>query len=117
MVTAVRYDPAESVYIERFFHAGPFMSITRNAKTKAFGIEQGGTPYWLRQARYYELGMDAAARAKAHFAETGRKLDLLDVGTWNGATRRYIEVHPGSEHINYHAVDLFPRGKEFVYKH
>ena len=91
--------------------------IEKNDKTKAFGVEQGNTPYRLRQARYYDLGVDCAAWASDHFAATGRAVDLLDIGTNTGVARRYTEVHPGAEHINYHGVDIFPHGKEFVYKH
>jgi SAM-dependent methyltransferase len=93
------------------------MTITRNAKTKAFGVEEGFATYRLRQARYYDLGLDASRWAEEHHAATGRKCDLLDIGTYDGVTRRYCELHPGNEHIRYHAVDIFPRGKELVYKH
>ncbi len=93
------------------------MSIERNASTKAFGVEEGFAPYRLRQARYYELGVDCAQWARQHFEATRQKYELLDIGTYDGVTRRYVEIHPGSEHVKYHAVDIFPQGKEFVYKH
>lgn len=93
------------------------MTVRRTGRTKAFGVEQGYAPYRLRQARCYELGVDCATWAGRHFAETGQYLDLLDIGTWDGVTRKYTEIHPGAETINYHAVDLFPAGKEKVYKH
>jgi SAM-dependent methyltransferase len=93
------------------------MSIKRNVSTKAFGVEEGFAPYRLRQARYYDLGVDCARWAGEHQAETGQKFDLLDIGTYDGVTRRYVEIHPGHEHVRYHAVDIFPRGKELVYKH
>lgn len=93
------------------------MTIDRNAKTKAFGVEDGYPTYRLRQARYYDLGLDAARFAEEHYVTSGRKLDLLDIGTYDGVTRRYVEIHPGSEHVKYHAVDIFPRGRELVYKH
>lgn len=84
----------------------------------AFGVEPGQrAPYQLRQARYYDLGQDCAAWAKQRFASTGQKLDVLDVGTFDGVMRRYAEVHPGAEHLCYHGVDIFPHGEEFVYKH
>ena len=85
--------------------------------TKAFGIEPGRMPYQLRQARYYDLGVDCAAWASDHFARSGRSLDLLDIGPYDGVTRMYTEVHPGGEHVRYHGVDLFPKGEQFVYKH
>ena len=93
------------------------MTIDRTAKTKAFGVEQGHATYRLRQARYYELGVDCARWAEEHFVTTGSKCDLLDVGTYDGVTRRYAEVHPGAEHLRYHGVDIFPHGHELVYKH
>ncbi|MBL9124850.1 MAG: class I SAM-dependent methyltransferase [Planctomycetaceae bacterium] len=92
------------------------MSTERTAKTKAFGIEEGFPTYRLRQARYYELGMDIAGWAREHAQTYGRKLDLLDIGTWDGVTRKYIEAHPGHEHVRYHSVDIYPHGTNFVYK-
>ncbi|WP_425614802.1 class I SAM-dependent methyltransferase [Anatilimnocola sp. NA78] len=93
------------------------MSNKRHASTMAFGVEANLPTYRLRQARYYELGVDCARWAEDHFETTGEQCDLLDIGTYDGVTRRYIESHAGGEHVRYHAVDIFPRGKEFVYKH
>jgi len=84
---------------------------------KAFGVEEGYAPYRLRQARYYELGVECASWAKTLQTQTGRNLQLLDVGTYDGVIRKYIEVHSGAEHIEYSAVDRYPKGREFVYKH
>jgi SAM-dependent methyltransferase len=84
---------------------------------RAFGIEPNYEPYSLRQARYYELGIDVARYAARHFGQTGRPVDLLDVGVFDGVARRYIEAHPGGEHVAYHAVDNYPHGEAFVYKH
>lgn len=92
------------------------MTARRNTVTKAFGVEAGHAPYRLRQARYAEIGADCARWASCHFAATGQHLDLLDIGTWDGVIRMYTEVHPGAETINYHAVDIFPMGEDFVYK-
>lgn len=92
------------------------MTADRTASTKAFGIEEGFATYRLRQARYYELGMDVAGWAGQHAQTFGRKLDLLDIGTWDGVTRKYVEQHPGSEHVKYHSVDIYPHGTDFVYK-
>lgn len=93
------------------------MSIRGQAGSKAFGIEEGHAPYRLRQARYYELGQDCAALAKAHYEQLGQPVDLLDIGTYDGVTRKYVEAFAGGEHVRYHAVDIFPHGREFVYKH
>ena len=92
------------------------MTVECNAKTKAFGVEEGFPTYRLRQARYYELGLDIARWAGEHWDTHGRRFELLDVGTWDGVTRRYVELHPGSEHVKYHSVDIYPYGIDFVYK-
>lgn len=91
--------------------------IRTQAGSKAFGVEEGHAPYRLRQARYYELGIDCANWAKNHYVQTGHNLRLLDIGTFDGVLRKYTEIHPGADHIDYSAVDLFPHGQEFVYKH
>jgi SAM-dependent methyltransferase len=83
---------------------------------RAFGVEEGWAPYRLRQARYYELGCDVARWATEHAQQHGRPMNLLDVGTWNGVTRKYVEVQPGGQYVRYHGVDIFPRGTDFVYK-
>lgn len=93
------------------------MTVSKNLKTKAFGVEPGFAPYRLRQARYQELGTDCAKWNLEHFTKTGKNLDLIDFGTYDGVARMYIEPHAGSETINYHGVDIFPMGEEFVYKH
>jgi SAM-dependent methyltransferase len=93
------------------------MSTARTARTLAFGVEPGHAPYRLRQARYWELGHDVARFARERFQATGRRSDLLDVGVYDGVSRRYIEDHEGAEHVNFHGVDIFPHGRQFVYKH
>ncbi len=93
------------------------MATEGELQTKAFGVEKGYAPYRLRQARYYELGVDCANWNVEHFAKTGKNLELIDIGPYDGVTRRYIEPHTGSETINYHGVDIFPEGKQFVYKY
>jgi 2-polyprenyl-3-methyl-5-hydroxy-6-metoxy-1,4-benzoquinol methylase len=92
--------------------------IIDRKKHYAFGIEEGQSrPYRLRQARYYELGDDIARWAWEHHQNLAKPLDLLDVGTNDGVLRKYAEIHPGSEYIRYSAVDIYPHGVEFVYKH
>jgi SAM-dependent methyltransferase len=94
------------------------IDVADRKKNHAFGVEEGHSrPYRLRQARYYELGKDVARWAWEHYHNLAKPLDLLDVGTNDGVLRKYAEVHPGSEYINYEAVDIYPRGVEFVYKH
>jgi ubiquinone/menaquinone biosynthesis C-methylase UbiE len=92
------------------------MTNKRNFKSLAFGVEPGLPPFRLRQARYQALAEDVARHAQDHFARTGRKLDLLDVGVGDGVSMRYLEVNAGAEHIRYHGVDLFPKGAHRVYK-
>jgi len=93
------------------------MSITRDAKTCAFGVEEGHPTYRLRQARYYAMAEDIARLATAHHAQTGRALEMLDVGCADGISRRYMEAHAGHEHVRYHGADLFPWGMAETYKH
>ena len=93
------------------------MSHEGTAQTRAFGVEPGHAPYRLRQARYWELARDVSRFARSRHAKTGRRCDLLDVGVYDGVSRRYIEGHEGAEYVNYHGVDVFPHGRQFVYKH
>lgn len=86
-------------------------------ESRAFNVEAGHPPYRLRQARYYELGMDVARFSRdVHRRET-RRVRLLDVGVGKGVTRMYTENHPGAEHIDYHAVDNYSHGAERIYKY
>jgi 2-polyprenyl-3-methyl-5-hydroxy-6-metoxy-1,4-benzoquinol methylase len=48
---------------------------------------------------------------------SSRTVRLLDVGVHSGVSRRYIERQPRADRIEYHGVDVFPKGPEFVYKH
>jgi ubiquinone/menaquinone biosynthesis C-methylase UbiE len=86
-------------------------------ESRAFGVEPGYAPYRLRQARYYELGMDVAQFAAEIHQREARRVHLLDVGVGKGVTRMYTEVHPGAEHIEYHAVDNYSHGEDRVYKY
>ena len=84
----------------------------------AFGVEPGRrATYELRQSRYQALGEQIAHEAWQIDQTHGNRCRLLDVGTFNGAARRYIEQHPGAENIDYEAVDIYPHGFEYVYKH
>jgi ubiquinone/menaquinone biosynthesis C-methylase UbiE len=93
------------------------MSNRRNFKGSfAFGVEPGLPPYRLRQARYQALAEDVSKLAMDHFWQNRRPLDLLDVGVGDGVSMRYLEVHSGAQHIRYHGVDMFPKGRQRVYK-
>lgn len=85
----------------------------------AYGVEPNcRATYELRQSRYQALGEDVACEARRLKTEHGQATcRLLDVGTFDGVARRYIEANPGTDSIQYEAVDIFPYGHEFVYKH
>ncbi len=86
-------------------------------RTLAFGVEPGYPPYSLRQARYHALAENVARWIRQRGAGSSGQVDLVDVGVFNGVSRRYIEVHPEAALIRYNAVDLFPHGREIVYRH
>ncbi|MEM7782697.1 MAG: methyltransferase domain-containing protein [Planctomycetota bacterium] len=84
----------------------------------AFGVEPNRrATYELRQSRYQNLGKVVADAADAIWQESGNRVRLLDVGTFDGVSRRYIEAYPIGDKIDFEAVDLYPYGKEYVYKH
>jgi len=84
----------------------------------AYGAEPNRrATYELRQSRYEALGEAIADESLAIQKTRGDRCRLLDVGVYDGVSRRYTEVRPGSESIDYEAVDIFPNGHEFVYKH
>lgn len=69
--------------------------------------------YSLRQARYDALGSEVGALAE-QFSRQRKTLRLLDIGVDNGVSRRHIEVHPGTECIEFHGVDI--RFREEIYR-
>lgn len=73
--------------------------------------------YELRQSRYQALGEDIGAEVKRIRETEERLVKLLDVGVFNGVSRRYIEAHAEPSLIEFEAVDLYPSGTDFVYKH
>jgi SAM-dependent methyltransferase len=84
----------------------------------AYGSEPNRrATYELRQSRYDALGETVAAEARKLSAEQGNRCRFLDVGVFDGVSRRYTEIRPGSDNIDYEAVDIFPYGHEFVYKY
>jgi SAM-dependent methyltransferase len=82
----------------------------------AFGVEPGYPPFSLRQSRYHALAEDVASFVNARPRSSREPITLLDVGVFDGVSRRYIEVHPGTADVRFHGVDLFPHGKSIVYK-
>ncbi len=84
----------------------------------AYGAEPNRrATYELRQSRYDALGDPIAEEALRIQREHGRRCRLLDVGVYDGVSRRYIEIRDGADNIDFEAVDIFPNGPEFVYKH
>jgi SAM-dependent methyltransferase len=82
----------------------------------AFGVEPGYPPFSLRQSRYFALAEEVASFVDARPQNREKPVDLIDVGVFDGTSRRYIEVHPGAVDLRFHGVDLFPHGKSIVYK-
>lgn len=81
----------------------------------AFGVDPKRRElYSLRQSRYYSLAEDVSRMAAAARRE-GRRLKLLDIGVKDGVSRRYIEVHPDTEVVDYYGADL--ELSDHVYKH
>lgn len=72
----------------------------------AFGVDPTRSEtYSLRQARYHAIG-EELGRLVPEFIRRDQPLKLLDVGFWNGVSRRYIEVHDTAGVIEFHGVDL-----------
>ncbi len=86
-------------------------------ETLAFGVEPCSVPYRLKLARYPALAEAVLEFVSREPPRRGRRLKLLDVGTGSGIARRFIEAVLETDEIDYHGVDLFPHGHEFVYKH
>ena len=72
----------------------------------AFGVDPTRSEtYSLRQARYHAIG-EELGRLIPDFVRRDQPLKLLDVGFWNGVSRRYIEVHDPAGVVEFHGVDL-----------
>lgn len=72
----------------------------------AFGVDPTRPErYSLRQARYFAIG-EEISRLVPGFEARGERLKLLDVGLWNGVSRRYIEAIDPLETVEFHGVDL-----------
>lgn len=72
----------------------------------AYGVDPTRSEYYsLRQARYHAIG-EEVGRMIPDFLRRDKPLKLLDVGFWNGVSRRYIEVHDQGGVVEFHGVDL-----------
>ena len=77
-----------------------------HAPALAFGVDPTRRErYSLRQARYHAIGLEIAALL-TEFQRRGERLQLLDVGVWNGVSMRHIEAHDPHRTVEYHGVDL-----------
>jgi SAM-dependent methyltransferase len=85
----------------------------------AYGVEPNRrATYELRQSRYQALGEEVANETNRIMSAENRRVRLLDVGVCDGITRKYVEAYPQvASQIDYEGVDLYPLGKDYVYKH
>ena len=85
------------------------------AKDKlAFGVEPSERTYRLRLARYKALAETIAAYVRA--SDRQRPFKLLDVGSGNGRTLRYLEAEGVADRVEFHGVDLSPKRLEHMYR-
>ncbi len=76
------------------------------ASAMAFGVDPTRKErYSLRQARYQAIA-DTIWELTPAFQQRGERLQLLDVGVWNGVSMRYIEPRDPAQVVDYHGVDL-----------
>ncbi|AZN73365.1 class I SAM-dependent methyltransferase [Georhizobium profundi] len=72
----------------------------------AFGVDPTRREFFsLRQARYDALAHDIAIMARTT-ASTGQKLDLLDVGPWDGVLARHLQPHSISDLVTHSIADI-----------
>lgn len=72
----------------------------------AFGVDPTRKErYSLRQARYQAIA-DTIWELTPAFQQRGERLQLLDVGVWNGVSMRYIEPRDPAGLVEYHGIDL-----------
>jgi SAM-dependent methyltransferase len=72
----------------------------------AYGVDPTRTEYYsLRQARYHAIG-EEIGRLIPQFQQRSETLRLLDVGFWNGVSRRYIEVNDPHNVVEFNGADL-----------
>ena len=85
----------------------------------AYGVEPNRrATYELRQSRYQALGETIAEETRRRKVEGLGRTRLLDVGCFDGITRKYVEAYPDIiDSIDFEGVDIFPQGREYIYKH
>jgi SAM-dependent methyltransferase len=80
----------------------------------AFGVEPSEHQYRLRLARYKALAETIAAYVRERARP--RPLSLLDVGSGNGRTLRYLEAEGVADRVRFYGVDLSPKRLEHMYR-
>ncbi len=87
------------------------MSVPRRL---AFGVDPiRAEKFSLRQSRYHGLS-EVVSQLALKAQQAGQPLRVLDVGVQDGVSRRYLEVQPGAENIEYSGADLTLR--DFIYR-
>lgn len=72
----------------------------------AFGVDATRRErFSLRQARYHALA-ESVSELAGEAKRAGRRLKLLDIGLQDGKSRRYIEVQPDTDVVDYAGADL-----------
>jgi SAM-dependent methyltransferase len=61
--------------------------------------------YSLRQSRYQALGYDLHLLA-SEYEKRGQRMRLLDIGSANGSTKRYLDCWPSAKNVDIYGTDL-----------
>lgn len=86
-------------------------------KHTAFGVHPGcRATYELRLSRCQAMAATIAHESQAQAQRGNPRIELLDVGVHDGTLLRYLEPYRNRLDVGLHGVDLFPRGKSFVYR-
>lgn len=83
-------------------------------KQLAFGVDdRRSEKYSLRQSRYYVISKDISKIATQMKLQE-KRIKLLDIGVASGICRKYIEIQPDTDIVDYYGADLEIR--EEIYK-
>src|SRR5688572_18545648 len=74
----------------------------------AFGVEPSTRRYRLRLARYQAMAESVAAFARSRKNDAGR-LKLLDIGSGNGRTLRYLEAEGVADAFDFYGLEYSDR--------
>lgn len=82
------------------------MSIAVLPPPMAFGVDPTRKErFSLRQSRYFAIAEDVS-RLAGEARQSGRNLEVLDVGVNWGVSRRYLEAQPNGEVLRFSGADL-----------